>query len=272
MAPVPEALALLPGTLAEKLRQWTELPSIPDNWRQLLRPVGLADAIELAELLTPRDVAALGDEEALLLVRAPADTDTQDYWRACAQAIVRRRAMPLPPEAPEHIRSAAQLTEAEVSIRAADIYLWLSQRRPFAGSAPDAAEVREAPAPKPRAKSMPPCSAGIPTRPAAAATAAGLCPPTTASICARPATATPGAPPDRPPRRCFLPLTQHPRSLAQLFGWRSAAPLTEGSRRRPSTSTSPGASSLASRAVARPALARGQGHRAGHACHGIRAA
>ncbi len=144
VAPSPEALALLPGTLAERLRQWTELPSIPDNWRQLLRPVGLADAIELADLLTPRDVATLGDEEALLLVRAPADTDTRDYWRACAQAIVRRRAMPLPPEAPAPIRSAAQLTEAELCIRCADIYLWLSQRRPFASAAPEAAEVRAA--------------------------------------------------------------------------------------------------------------------------------
>jgi ATP-dependent RNA helicase SUPV3L1/SUV3 len=144
VAPSPEALALLPGTLAERLQQWTELRSIPDNWRQLLRPVGLADAIALAELLTPREVDTLGDEDALLLVRAPADTDTRDYWRVCAQAIVRRRAMPLPPEAPAPIRTGEQLTEAELSIRCADIYLWLSQRRPFAAAAPDAAEVREA--------------------------------------------------------------------------------------------------------------------------------
>ena len=144
VAPVPEALGMLSGTLAERLRQWTELRSIPDNWRQLLRPVGLADAIALAELLTPREVKTLGDADALLLVRAPASDDTADYWQACAQAIVRRRAMPLPPEAPAPIRSAAQLTEAELSIRCADIYLWLSQRRPFAAAAPEAAEVREA--------------------------------------------------------------------------------------------------------------------------------
>jgi ATP-dependent RNA helicase SUPV3L1/SUV3 len=144
VAPSPEALALLPGTLADRLRQWTELRSIPDNWRQLLRPVELADAITLAELLTPRDVAALGDADALLLVRAPTSDDTRDYWRACAQAIVRRRAMPLPPEAPAPIGTGEALTEAEQSIRSADIYLWLSQRPPFAGSAPDEAEVRAA--------------------------------------------------------------------------------------------------------------------------------
>ena len=40
--------------------------------------------------------------------------------------------------------SSEQLTEAEVSIRCADIYLWLSQRPPFARSGPDAAEVRTA--------------------------------------------------------------------------------------------------------------------------------
>lgn len=144
VAPSPEALALLPGTLAERLRQWTELRSIPDNWRQLLRPVGLADAIELAELLTPREVETLGEADALLLVRAPTSNDTRDYWRVCAQAIVRHRAMPLPPEAPAPIRTAAQLTEVELSIRCADIYLWLSQRRPFAKVAPEAAAVREA--------------------------------------------------------------------------------------------------------------------------------
>jgi hypothetical protein len=144
VAPSPEALALLPGTLAERLRQWTELRSIPDNWRQLLRPVGLAEAIELAELLTPREVEALGNTEALLLVRAPTSDDTREYWRICAQAIVRRRPMPLPPEAPAPIRTGEQLTEAELSIRCADIYLWLSQRKPFAASGPEATEVREA--------------------------------------------------------------------------------------------------------------------------------
>jgi ATP-dependent RNA helicase SUPV3L1/SUV3 len=144
VAPVPEALGMLPGTLAERLRQWTELRSIPDSWRQLLQPVGLADAIELAEMLTPREVETLGDADALLLVRAPASDDTRDYWRVCAQAIVRRRAMPLPPEAPAPIRTGEQLTEAELSIRSADIYLWLSQRRPFAAAAPEADEVREA--------------------------------------------------------------------------------------------------------------------------------
>ena len=72
VAPAPEALALLPGTLAQRLRQWMELKSIPDNWRLLLKPVDVSDAIELAEMLTPHDVAVLGDEKALLLVRAPA--------------------------------------------------------------------------------------------------------------------------------------------------------------------------------------------------------
>src|SRR5205085_9051945 len=84
------------------------------------------------------------DEDALLLVRAPTSDDTRDYWRVCAQAIVRRRAMPLPPEAPAPIRTNDDLTEAELSIRCADIYLWLSQRRQFASSGPEAAEVREA--------------------------------------------------------------------------------------------------------------------------------
>jgi hypothetical protein len=144
VAPVPEALGMLSGTLAERLRQWMELRSIPENWRQLLRPMDLSDAIELAELLSPREVQTLGDADALLLVRAPTSDDTRDYWRVCAQAIVRRRDMPVPPEAPAPIHSAAQLTEAELSIRCADIYLWLSQRRPFAASAPEAAEVRAA--------------------------------------------------------------------------------------------------------------------------------
>ncbi len=144
VAPSPEALALLPGTLAQKLTQWMELRSIPDNWRQLLRPVDVGDAVELAALLTPRDVAALGEATALLLVRAPTDENTRTYWLQCAQAIVRQRPMPLPPNAPAAVRNGRDLQAAETGIRAADVYLWLSQRREFATFGLDADAVRAA--------------------------------------------------------------------------------------------------------------------------------
>jgi ATP-dependent RNA helicase SUPV3L1/SUV3 len=142
VAPSPEALAFLPGALAQKLSQWMELRSIPDNWRQLLKPVDVGDAVELAALLSPREVAALGEATALQLVRAPTDENTQTYWQRCAQAIVRRRPMPLPPDSPAAIRNGHDLQAAETGIRAADVYLWLSQRREFSEFGRDADAVR----------------------------------------------------------------------------------------------------------------------------------
>lgn len=142
VAPSPEALALLPGTLSQKLIQWVELRSIPDNWRQLLKPVDVGDAVELAALLTPQDVGALGEAAALQLVRAPTDENTRTYWLQCAQAIVRRRPMPLPPDTPAAIRNGRDLQAAETGIRSADVYLWLSQRGEFSEFGRDALEVR----------------------------------------------------------------------------------------------------------------------------------
>ncbi|MBL8055639.1 MAG: hypothetical protein JNK29_03020 [Anaerolineales bacterium] len=144
VAPAPEALALLPGTLAEKLRRWMELNSIPEEWRRLLKPTDLSDAIALASLLTPEDVAVIGEDAALRLIRAPATESTQAYWQRCAAAIVRGRRMPPPAYSSRDIRSAADMEEAETAIRAADVYLWLSQRPEFARSGPDAEAVREA--------------------------------------------------------------------------------------------------------------------------------
>ncbi len=144
VAPTPEALALLPGTLAEKLRRWMELNSIPEEWRRLLKPTDLSDAIALADLLTPDDVAALGEEAALRLIRAPATESTQAYWQRCAAAIVRGRPMPRPVHGSRDLRSAAEMEAAETAIRAADVYLWLSQRPEFASAGPDADLVREA--------------------------------------------------------------------------------------------------------------------------------
>ena len=136
VAPSAEALALIPGSLPDKLQRWMELASIPDIWRQLLRPVDLADQIELAGVLSPAEVDALGLERALELINAPTFRDTRPYWTLCARALITRRSMPLPPNPPRAITNSRTLEAFEISIRSADCYLWLSQRREFSGSAP----------------------------------------------------------------------------------------------------------------------------------------
>lgn len=143
VAPTAEALAVLPGTLEAKLRQWTEMNSIPDLWRGLLRATDLTDSIAMAHLLRPADVAAIGEAAALSLIRAPATDGNLEYWQRCAAAIVRRQPMPRPFPAPDEIRDAAALSAAEDHIRCADVYLWLSRRPEFSRAAPAAAAVRE---------------------------------------------------------------------------------------------------------------------------------
>jgi hypothetical protein len=144
VAPSVEDLALLPGSLAEKLAQWAALQSIPDSLRALLKTADLKERIVLASLLADHEVNRLGLEAAVVLVNAPATEVTHPYWRYCASAILEGDPMPLPPEPPLPIETDGDLDDVELSITCADIYLWLSNRREFRGVAPDASDVRTA--------------------------------------------------------------------------------------------------------------------------------
>jgi ATP-dependent RNA helicase SUPV3L1/SUV3 len=143
VAPEPESLALLPGTLEEKLQQWVTLKAIPERWRKLLKPVDLQEQIKLAGMLTPADVRRLGEETALHMIAAPVANNTEGYWLACASAIIARADMPVPADnLPKKITNTEGLESYEVMIRCADIYLWLAQRREFSQFAPDDELVR----------------------------------------------------------------------------------------------------------------------------------
>jgi hypothetical protein len=143
VAPTPESLALLPGTLDKKLRQWMTLNGIPDRWRRLLKPVDLSGQITLAEMLSPANVRRLGEETALQLISAPCANNTEPYWLACAKAIIARSEMPVPDDdLPRKITASEDLETCELVIRCADIYLWLAQRHEFAKYAPDEERVR----------------------------------------------------------------------------------------------------------------------------------
>ena len=143
VAPTPEALRLIPGTLAARLQAWMLQQGIPARWKRILRPVDLSQQIELAGLLTPQEVERLGDEAALQLVNAPTYHETRDYWLLCARAIIHGRRLPEPPPPQATvIRNADELLLFEQAIRAADCYLWLSQRHEFHTHAPAAESVR----------------------------------------------------------------------------------------------------------------------------------
>ncbi len=143
VAPTPEALRLIPGTMSRKLQTWMLLQSIPSKWKRVLRPVDLSAQIELANLLSNEDVNRLGEERALTLINAPTYRETEDYWLLCAQAILHGKSLPSPrsPQARE-IKNANDLILYEQAIRSADCYLWLSQREELFTRAPEAESVR----------------------------------------------------------------------------------------------------------------------------------
>lgn len=143
IAPTSESIALLPGVLEQKLRQWVTLKAIPERWRKLLKPVDLSEQIVLAGMLTPADVRRLGEESALQLINAPCANNTEPYWLACARAIIKYQEMPLPAGyLPQKITNTEELESYELKIRCADIYLWLAQRKEFSNYAPAVEVVR----------------------------------------------------------------------------------------------------------------------------------
>jgi ATP-dependent RNA helicase SUPV3L1/SUV3 len=143
VAPVVEDLALIPGSLAHRFAQWSELQSIPDSLRNVIRPADIDERIALARMLTDREVDQLGLEAAVKIVNAPTRDFSRDYWRLCTLAILAGESMPHPPEAPFIIENDRQLDQTEQSIACADIYLWLSRRPEFGQYAPDEIRIRE---------------------------------------------------------------------------------------------------------------------------------
>ncbi|MBA3874794.1 MAG: hypothetical protein H0X30_37165 [Anaerolineae bacterium] len=143
VAPTVEDLELIPGSLASKLTQWSSLGSIPDSLRSAIQTADMSERIELANMLTDREVTLLGLEAALKIVNAPTRQSTRDYWYQCARHILTDKALPLPPVAPSQITNTIELESIEYCVSCADIYLWLSQRREFGSFAPHGDEVRE---------------------------------------------------------------------------------------------------------------------------------
>jgi ATP-dependent RNA helicase SUPV3L1/SUV3 len=142
VAPTVDDLALIPGSLAEKLREWTRLQSIPQELRASVRTADMSERIELASKLSDMQVARLGLANAVQLVNAPTRNSTRDFWYDCAVAIIDRHPMPLPPAPPAEVLDTEDLDYTETCISSADVYLWLSQRREFADCAEHADLVR----------------------------------------------------------------------------------------------------------------------------------
>ncbi len=143
VAPTVEDLELIPGTLSDKLRQWASLQSIPDSLRGAIQTADMSERIELASMLTEREVKLLGLAAALKLVNAPTRKDSRSYWYQCTRAILTDKSLPFPPVAPRQITNTIELDSIEYSVACADIYLWLSQRLEFSAFAPYANDVRQ---------------------------------------------------------------------------------------------------------------------------------
>ena len=132
VAPTVDDLKLIPGSLSERLEEWSRLQSIPPELRNAVSTADLNERVELAGMLTDMQVATLGLAHAVQLVNAPTRKSTRDFWYDCAMAIIDRAPMPLPPEAPEEITGSGELDYVEICIACADVYLWLAHRREFA--------------------------------------------------------------------------------------------------------------------------------------------
>ncbi len=142
VAPTVDDLALIPGTLAQQLLQWSELQSIPESLRYIIRTADMSERIELAKMLSEKEVNHLGIETAMRLVNAPTNKHSRAYWRDCATAIISQFRMPLPNFPPVTIEASEDLETTEQSVTCADIYLWLGRREEFAPFAPEQNTVR----------------------------------------------------------------------------------------------------------------------------------
>lgn len=142
VAPTVEDIAMIPGHLAERLARWAALESIPDSLRSAIKTADMSERIELAGLLRQPEVDRLGLPAAMKLINAPTQQNTRAYWRQCASAILFGEPMPLPPAPTTRITGSQDLEWAEMCIRCADIYLWLSSRREFRKFGAEASHVR----------------------------------------------------------------------------------------------------------------------------------
>ncbi len=131
VAPTVEDLKLIPGSLSERLEEWSRLQSIPPELRNAVSTADLNERVELAGMLSDRQVAKLGLAHAVQLVNAPTRKSTRDFWYDCAMAIIDRAPMPLPPYPAEEITDTGSLDYTEMCIACADVYLWLAHRREF---------------------------------------------------------------------------------------------------------------------------------------------
>jgi hypothetical protein len=131
VAPSVEDLAMIPGSLAQRLQEWSQLQSIPPELRSAVKTADMNERIELANMLSNVQVAKLGLAHAVQLVNAPARKSTRDFWYDCAIAIIDHVPMPLPPPPPDEILDTEDLDYTETCISCADIYLWLAHRQEF---------------------------------------------------------------------------------------------------------------------------------------------
>lgn len=141
VAPTVEDLEMIPGPLNQRLREWAALRSIPEDLRGAIEVADMSERIELAAMLTDREVDVLGLGAALQLVNAPTRMSSRDYWYECAQSILANEMLLTPPAISPNAEGML-LDQLELLISLADIYLWLSQRSEFRSYATDADEVR----------------------------------------------------------------------------------------------------------------------------------
>ncbi|MEL6150937.1 MAG: hypothetical protein AAFR56_15020, partial [Chloroflexota bacterium] len=131
VAPQLQDLEIIPGSLAERLVEWSRLRSIPPALRSIVKVADLEERVSLAQMLSDEEVDQLGLAAAVKLINAPTRESTRTYWRQCAKAIIDMKPMPLPPKPAGKITNTRDLDDIEFCIACADIYMWLAHRPEF---------------------------------------------------------------------------------------------------------------------------------------------
>ncbi|MEM1009867.1 MAG: helicase-related protein, partial [Myxococcota bacterium] len=129
IAPSIIELEILEGRLYQRLQQWRNMTAIPDDYLALLHPMDLKNHIRLAQRLPPSYEQIFGLRQSYVLCSAPVNERIEDFWLDCVGAITNRNVEAL--QAQLEYLQPVTLAQLEYQIKAAELFLWLSQREDF---------------------------------------------------------------------------------------------------------------------------------------------
>ena len=114
----------------------------PKKLKDIILPADMEDQKALSSLLREETVERLGLEQAVTLIKAPANQETLPYWLRCVEYLSEGKPLPLPQSLSQsHLPLGDSLLKAENAVGQCDIYLWLAHRLDAVSTYPKMEEV-----------------------------------------------------------------------------------------------------------------------------------